>query len=364
MEFPQTDEAKDPATSGPTFKDRVEHFWEWYASRAAYFFQKIEEGKCGDLAAPVSQMMDQYLPDFAWEFGPGKDGGHSFTLSGGVRPLQILANYWSDQAPDLEGWTFYSSKQPGNLSRGIVLGEYRFEAAELWVTPVVDEQDEIVDLTVWHPSFEQLKRNERLRVTYIWLDRAIGEMAVSRYIGRITMDNGALRGAIPMSELPDFIEQLKVEHEWARKPWWGVIYKPNEPSDRGLREDIVIGSTECYLPVNRYRKAGGPAEDDPVAGLGAEFLFLAFDLRTLPGEKVVEERRVYSDAVEEKLKAAKSGEVIGGATGQMNAYIDLLIYDGERSIELMREALSGMDLPYGASLHPFFTSRDPTPILI
>jgi hypothetical protein len=35
----------------PTFNERVDAFWTWYAGGAERFFQTIEDKRCGDAAA-------------------------------------------------------------------------------------------------------------------------------------------------------------------------------------------------------------------------------------------------------------------------------------------------------------------------
>src|SRR5262245_11821628 len=121
-----------------TLKTRVHEFWKWYAKNAARFFSVIEGKGCPDLQAEVSAEVDRWLPGMAWVFGPGANGvGHSFTLSGeGVLPRQFVAEYWLSQAPKLEGWTFYASRQPSSDVRSFSLhfgGGLAFEPKELWV---------------------------------------------------------------------------------------------------------------------------------------------------------------------------------------------------------------------------------------
>jgi hypothetical protein len=99
-----------------TFKARVEDFWRWYADVAPRFYQTLDGKKSPTLAPEVTAKVDRLISGCAWVFGPGPNGtGHSFTLTGEGNPhRQLLAEYWKNQAPPLEGWTFYSSRQPSN----------------------------------------------------------------------------------------------------------------------------------------------------------------------------------------------------------------------------------------------------------
>ena len=110
--------------SEPTFKSRVETFWQWYPQVAEDFFQTIEDGDCKDLAPQVGDFMQRTLPTLSWVFGPGENGGHSFTVTGeGEVPKQLLAEYWRACAPEIPKWTFHASRQatPAFLSAVIVL---------------------------------------------------------------------------------------------------------------------------------------------------------------------------------------------------------------------------------------------------
>src|SRR6185436_6186361 len=113
---------KRPTTADLTFKARVKRFWDWYAGVADRFYKAIEQRRAPELAQEVSAKVDEFFSGFAWEFGPGANGvGHSFALSGeGVLHKQLLAIEAVKRAPQLEGWTFYPSRQSGKID-GMVL---------------------------------------------------------------------------------------------------------------------------------------------------------------------------------------------------------------------------------------------------
>jgi hypothetical protein len=110
---------KPPTASESTFKTRVQRFWTWYSEVAVHFYKTIESGDCKALAEEVSAKVRELVPGFAWVFGPGENGqGHSFTLSGeGNLHRQLLAIYWLEQAPKIDGWTF---TQRANRVRSVV----------------------------------------------------------------------------------------------------------------------------------------------------------------------------------------------------------------------------------------------------
>jgi hypothetical protein len=53
------------------------------------------------------------------------------------------------------------------------------------------------------------------------------------------------------------------------------------------------------------------------------------------------------------LKSDSNGRLLGGAFGTQNAYIDLLFFDGGKSIETVRQVLKDQNLPSGTSINYF-----------
>jgi len=206
-----------------TFKERVERFWKWYAEVAPRFYEVIESGQCGSLLEEVSDKVEELLPDFAWEFGPGKDDkGHSFSLIGeGIIHRQLLTIYWLDRAPILPGWTFYASRQPcltksGGLAK-IETEDGTFNPIEFWLTPALDRENEKVDITVWHPLFDKMGEKERAAALFLYLDSVLGEYGTGQWIGEVEYDPKRLTESIPLAELGEYIEKIKVEQRW-KKP--------------------------------------------------------------------------------------------------------------------------------------------------
>jgi hypothetical protein len=341
-----------------TFKTRVELFWEWYASVADRFYQTIEESKCSDLADEVQAQVHELLPGFAWVFGPGAEGkGHSFTLTGeGVLDRQLLAGYWLSRARRLAGWTFYASRQPGRINGFCIeLAGHRFDPLEFWITPVIDNESEKVDITVWHPLFERVSEHtDRLRPLFLFLDEVLGEFGTGQWIGEIKVNDQRLTDAFPLSELLEFVTTLAAEKGWRKFPPGEEItlYRCEEPHERFLRGDIVVGNSANMELINSYLEAEGQLED-PLDGTGADYAFVSFDVRILPEGEQSAARGILEDALDDALCAAQSGQLLGGAHGVNSAYIDLLLVDGTSSLDIVRQVLIERKLPPGTAINFF-----------
>jgi len=340
-----------------TFKTRVQRFWEWYSEVAPHLYKTIEAKKCDDLATTVSAKVGELLPGFAWVFGPGANGkGHSFTLTGeGVLHQQMLAMFWHSQAPALSGWTFYYARQPGSIE-GIRMDKANkvFNPLEFWITTTLNSESEKIDLVVWHPLFGEMPEKDRYTVLFLFLDEALGEFGTQQWIGEIKLNDQKLADSMPLHELNLFLKQVEGETGWKKFPpgesWVG--YQMKQPNKQFLRGDVIAGSTTNYQLIEEYLDAEGELPD-PLAGTGADYVFISFDAKFLPDGKQSEARGIIEDALAEALKSDSNGRLLGGAFGTQNAYIDLLVFDDSNSLETVLRVLKDQNLPLGTSINYF-----------
>lgn len=342
-----------------TFKKRVELFWGWFAENADEFYATIENGQCAELTEPFQNAGRKWLPGFSWVFGPGANGqGHSFTITGeGKIGYLFLANFWLEQAPELAGWTFYSSRQASELSGGerIQIGEQQFGPDELLVKPVVFEEGEQIGLDFWHPEFANCDEGLTRTVLSIWLDEAIGEIGSQLWIPSAECkDLSGDAEAFPVTKLKSYIEYLQKEKGWEKASPDATysLYQLPDPSDAFPRADTISGTTCNMELIGAYLEAQGQMED-PIEGSGASFIYIGINVDQFPEGEEVNFRAEVEEAIDDVLQAKKSGRVFGGAFGFQSGYIDLVIYDDERSISLVKQVMSDKGLDNEYFIRPF-----------
>jgi hypothetical protein len=347
---------RNPLPAGElSFAKRVELFWAWYSEVAQRFYRAIEQERAHDLTAELSGRVDQ-LGGFAWVFGPGAEGrGHSLTLSGeGDLHKQLLAVYWQARAPALPGWTFYAARQRSASDLGkFQIDEQEFDPKAFWLTPRVDPERERIDLIVWHPLFAALEENTRWMLLYLFLDEALGEVGTQNWIGHIEIHDRSLAKAIPLAELYAFAERASTEHGWKKGgpgEIWSTYQMPGENLAKS-RGDIFIGST-CVMPLLREYEAADGRWENPLNGTGADYVYVQIDIGFLPKGSEADARGRIEDALVATLEPA-SGRLLGGAIGRRFAYIDLLLFEGDQSRQLVLEVLRRQRLPRGTSLNYF-----------
>jgi hypothetical protein len=340
-----------------TFKARVAMFWKWFADHASRFTAEIDGRRCAALQPTVSAKINELFPEFAWSFGPSAEAsGHSFTLSGEGNPhRQLLAAFWLEQAPSFPGWTFHASKQPTRdlSSLRLEIGDRAFDPLAFWLIPQVDETRERIDLTVWHPAFAELEERLRWTIIFLYLDEVLGEIGTQNWIGQIEPGEDRLSDAMPLRELPSYIAKVAADYGWKKgnpgETW--TSYHLENAAPGALRRDIIAGTTSQIVLIAEAEN--GHLDPDPLEGTGAEYLYVAFPASHLPAGDEVSARSRIEDALEAVLTSAGSGRVLGGAVGLEHAYVDLLIFDGATSVDLIETALRPLQLPAGTTLERF-----------
>ncbi|HEV2434616.1 MAG TPA: hypothetical protein VG077_01330 [Verrucomicrobiae bacterium] len=351
----------EPTKGEVTFKNRVQDFWNWYAEVAPRFYQTIEAKNCPSLATEVSAKVDEMLPGFAWVFGPGENGnGHSFTLTGAGNPhRQLLAAFWRSQAPVLPGWTFYPARQPGTIEgQKIQIQGMTFDPIEFWLVPEIDRENKKIDLIVWHPLFAKMEEQNRWTVLFLFLDEVLGEFGTQQWVGEIKLNDQRLAEAMPLQELQPYVKALETETGWIKYPpgeiW--TSYRFEKTHADFLRGDIFVGTTSHIPIVNDYVRSKGELPN-PLENTGADFVFISFRAAFLPEGKQSEARGRIEDALNQALRTESNGQLLGGAYGHQNAYIDLLVIDGSNSLETVKEVLKEHNLPSGTSINYFAKER-------
>jgi hypothetical protein len=345
----------DPKTL--TFKQRADAFWAWFATEAPRFAEEIDARRGAALHPVVSAKVEEFFPGFAWSFGPGEgEATHSFTLSGEGNPhRQFLAAFWQSAAPKIAGWVFYGAKQPvRDISHlRLEIGERSFDPLAFWLVPRLDEAHERVNLRVFHPAFAELDERMRWTVIFLYLDEVLGEIGTQNWIGEIEPGDEHLADAMPLRELPSFIESAAAERGWKKggpgETW--TSFHLEDPTGGVLRRDIIAGTT-CQI-VLIAESESGHLEADPLEGTGAEYVYVAFPASHLPVGNEVAARAEIEEALDSALTSAAAGRVLGGALGLDHAYIDILIFDGRRSLEIIEGTLKPRALPAGTTLERF-----------
>lgn len=349
---------------GATFKNRVGVFWDWFATQANRFRETIDKGNGADLGEEVSQAIATILPGMSWAFGPGEQSGHSFTLTGeGLIVKQLLAAYWINESPTINGWTFHASRQPstpselGDMAIGIGDGK-SVTASEFLVATTPDETEEKFDIVGWHPLMENVSEEHHMTILFLLLDEALGEFGTEQWLGSVKVQPIEPDAkTVPLVGLPEFLSQAQRYHQWEKLDPLQTYYS-YQPDDQteSPRGDTIVGTTMIPQMVIDYINEDGQLTDDPLADTGAELAYVRFLSENLPEGDEAHVRGNIEDAIDDALRDQQAGRTVGGAVGATHSYIDLLLIDGQNSRDIVGRTIATLNLRGGATLESMSAS--------
>ena len=337
-----------------TFRQRVDEFWDWFPTVAPGYHQQLLGKRGNEVVADVERKLDKLLPGICWGFGVENvdQGNVSFNLTGeGHIAKQLLAEHWLSELVEMPGWTFFGSRQPSSPEKlkGMnikVRDEQSIEADTFLLRTTVDEKNEKVDIAVWHSAFEQLGEEHHLPILFIFLDEALGEFGTQKWLGDIRIDETVAGGETrSLAELPKFIDSIQRYHEWEKlSPLDSYTgYEVSEQSS-GRRGDTLVGTTCIPDIVSEFLNHNGRLTEDPLPGLGAEFVYVAIDGAVFPDGQQVDVRTNIEDTINDALRPESSGRSLGGAFGDNESYIEFLLFDGENSRTILLNTLAELQL--------------------
>ena len=77
------------------------------------------------------------------------------------------------------------------------------------------------------------------------------------------------------------------------------------------------------------------------------------DVQSFPEGQQMETRDAIETALAAALKAEHSGRILGGAFGTQFAYLDLMLYGGQTSVQIVERVLREQNLPAGTAINFF-----------
>ncbi|MGG9962693.1 hypothetical protein [Ferruginibacter sp. SUN106] len=151
---------------------QITEFWNWFAKNSNGFDpSNFDKGLMKELDHKIVNW------ELSWEIGPGFTKEYSLTLSpNGNINLLAQTNNIIDQAPMLDAWEFYSSKQPKqNWQRAKLIDKgLEFEATD-WTYILLQYPDDKVEILVKADNLKSLDKNSKEIAVDLILTNLLGE---------------------------------------------------------------------------------------------------------------------------------------------------------------------------------------------
>ncbi|GII79455.1 hypothetical protein Sru01_44370 [Sphaerisporangium rufum] len=198
-------------------------FWAWWAGARPRVESLADAGDTEGLAAELDPAVAAIDPGLVWDVTPGRAARHALVVSSAGDPeLRPLAHRWARSAPPADaGWEFHPSRpaDPGAAGRTLRVDGRPLPLADLVVGLRVPNGQPRVDITAYHPVFEDLADDEvRTEATLLALDHLLGEDEVARWAGEVVAATAPPIDAVAAVHLPAVVADLASEYpdgQWA-----------------------------------------------------------------------------------------------------------------------------------------------------
>jgi hypothetical protein len=212
----------------------TEDFWAWWASagRAAAEVG-IRSGRFEGFTGKMTRRVKAMHPDLAWDLAPGGHAQHALIVTAaGIPELRRMAERWYQHSPAVDDvWEYHPARpaSPPSLTAVLEFGGQKLSLTELRFDLHVDNDRDLIDTVVFHPSFARMPSQARSHVGFLALDWALGEDGVTRWIGGFQTSDTRPSAGVPADGLMETVEAL-ASH--AAEPRWALL--------RGERDGAIV----------------------------------------------------------------------------------------------------------------------------
>lgn len=343
--------------------DLIDRWWEEFARRADDLDAMFSGSRRFDLPGWMADHLGPIHPQLMWEYGPAvRAPGHRLVITPESRyhlgPLvdEILA-----RAPRIEAWEFYPHRLRESPETAEATVNARTGGTLRDVTIAVSTgEHNLIDLDFTSAG---ARADD---VAFVATESLLGEDVLDTWIGEITTtppqrrlslrrggDQRAER--IPVADLAPSVDRQRSSilsgipdrphAEWPEDSTeWTLFQRTAEQSDDFPgRTDLITGLT--LDPPLWAATFTSRFHSSRFSTGGETFCFVKIDgIDGLAGSEF-DDRGAIEDALDETLRTARSGCVIGAGTGLRYSYVDLALTDLDAGLEATRERLARGRVP-------------------
>jgi hypothetical protein len=344
-------ERRDEDARRATIVAQIDAWWDAFAAKLGEFDRLFNGQSQWDLVAWMGENLQRIDARLMWEFGPGASGGHRLVITPEAdHHLRPLVDEILTRAPTLPGWSFFAHRGPEGVEQ-MTLAMKNRTGAEPAFTGVGLTAGECnrIDLAFQFPQ-SLLHRDRDLAHTQAFLaaESLLGEDLSTDWVGVLSaaaevaqpLPAGALRrafimlGAEQRSRLPaqPFLDRLE------SLAWTEIDLKPKKQEDYLHRYDLGAAVT-CAPDLWRNAHSSQLFWSGRFSRSGETFCYLKIDRGGPLRRSAVGKRIQIEDALNQALRPARLGCVIGGGSGRRYNYIDLALTDVRAAADIIRSVL-------------------------
>lgn len=219
---------------GDVSRSPIAEFWRWWSDIGeALLTAAITDNDFGDVPDQITAKVGAIHPDLQWETSAGRSSEHVLCVTAaGVPELRALAERWLRSAPAAnETWEFAAARRRDASVLNAML-DFSGTQIELKLARVgieIDDDRQLLDVSVFHPAFKSLGEDASGRVVFLLLDWLLGEDDVERWLGGIDIVSDDPQGSVPLDSLLDAVDGM------AARPLEGDWYLAESTTATGSR---------------------------------------------------------------------------------------------------------------------------------
>jgi hypothetical protein len=343
--------------------DSIASWWTAFWGRRDDLAARLAGERRWDIPSWVRRNLKPIDLNLKWELAPGDDGRNRFTITPeSRRELRPLVDEILLRAPIAPGWEFASSRAAASVETALGMVKQRVDL-DLSRARVLVTAGEFrgVCLAIDLGLDEPCSREDGLTAAFLASEYLVGEELLDRWIERLAIENGLTSAhSVPLAEMHDRVQALvdalkeqRPRESFAERqePQSSVVLRMPESHIRKLEErargeedfprrtDILVATTPDPSLWN-CAHSGRRFYSERYSRHGELFCYLKVDT----AEGVLDTASV-STLLDESLRRAGLGCVIGSGEGQRYVYVDLALNAMRKGVQCMREALADADLP-------------------
>ncbi|NNG41209.1 DUF695 domain-containing protein [Flexivirga sp. ID2601S] len=202
----------------------IDAFWAWWADGGSRTIAMDTAGP--ETAIELSKRVAAIEEGLAWELARGRESAHLLVVTAAGDPeLRAVARRWLRRAPEADlVWSYADSRQPvADLAgHGIEIDDVQVGLDDARVG--VRRQGSRVDVTFYHPRLADLREQQRLSISFLALDAALGEEATETWIGELVTSTEPPLDGFGLAGLRAVVRDLREEFTAADgEPQWLVL---------------------------------------------------------------------------------------------------------------------------------------------
>jgi hypothetical protein len=346
--------ASDPTM--PSILDKkIDAWWHEFAARSNDFDGLFSRRQHFDLPAWMQQHLQGIRPELMWEFGPAvSQPGHRLVITPeSHRGLRPLVNKMLERAPRLVGWEFYAYRlaESYEMAEQMVQARTGGSISGLSFRATVNDINK-VDLVFCAPAYGPTTSNDALVAT----ETLLGEEILDRWIGGIEAQptDSEEFSTSDIEQLKPTVDRLiaSISEKLPNEPYFKLpeanwtLYKlkPCAADDYPRQLDMFVGRT-MIVPMWQNAHRNQSFDSVRFSKLGEVFGYVKIHGREGLGDGGFRDNAEIEDAVDGALRSASFGCCVGGGTGLLYSYVDVVLTNVQRGVEIVKRILRDGKIP-------------------